>query len=32
MAGHELVRTLVREILIDPIVWLVDATGGSWRN
>ncbi len=32
IAGHEAVRTLVREILIDPIVWLVDATGGSWRN
>jgi hypothetical protein len=32
IAGHKLVRTLVRELLIDPIVWLVDATGGSWRN
>ena len=32
IAGHEAVRTLVREILIDPIVWLVDTTGGSWRN
>ena len=32
IARRELVRTLVRELLIDPIVWLVDATGGSWRN
>jgi hypothetical protein len=32
IAGHEAVRTLVREILIDPIVWLVDTTGGLWRN
>jgi hypothetical protein len=32
IAGHEAVRTLVREILIDPIVWLVDVTGGAWRN
>jgi len=32
IAGHEAVRTLVRETLIDPIVWLVDVTGGAWRN
>jgi hypothetical protein len=32
IAAHEPVRTLVREFLIDPIVWLVDVTGGSWRS
>jgi uncharacterized repeat protein (TIGR02543 family) len=32
IAGHELVRTLVRELLIDPIVWVVESTGGMWRN
>ena len=32
IAAHEPVRTLVRELLIDPIVWLVDVTGGSWRS
>jgi len=32
IAGHEAVRTLVRELLIDPIVWLVDTTGGLWQN
>lgn len=32
IAEHGVVRTLVRELLIDPIVWLVEATGGIWRN
>jgi hypothetical protein len=32
IAAHEPVRTLVRELLLDPIVWLVDVTGGAWRN
>lgn len=32
IARHEPVRTLVRELLLDPIVWLVDVTGGAWRN
>jgi hypothetical protein len=32
IARHELVRTLVRELLVDPIVWVVEATGGMWRN
>ena len=26
------VRTLVRELLVDPVVWLVEATGDIWRN
>jgi hypothetical protein len=32
IAGNEIVRTLVRELLVDPIVWLVEATGDIWRN
>ena len=32
IADHELLRTLVRELLIDPIVWVVEATGDIWRN
>jgi hypothetical protein len=32
IAGNELLRTLVREFLIDPIVWVVEATGDIWRN
>jgi len=26
------VRTLVRELVVDPIVWLVEATGDISRN
>jgi hypothetical protein len=32
IAGNEAVRTLVRELLVDPIVWLVEATGDTWQN
>jgi hypothetical protein len=32
IAGNALLRTLVREFLIDPIVWVVKATGDMWRN
>ena len=32
IAGNEFLRTLIRELLIDPIVWVVDATGHIWRN
>ena len=32
IAGHEVVRTLVRELLIDPVVWVVEATRDIWRN
>jgi len=32
IAGNELLRTLVREFLIDPIVWAVEATEDIWRN
>ena len=29
---HNFVRTLVRELLVDPIVWVVQSTGGIWQN
>jgi hypothetical protein len=32
IASHEVLRTLVRELLIDPIVRVVQATGGIWRS
>ena len=32
IAVSNLSRTLVRELLVDPIVWVVEATGGIWRN
>jgi len=32
IAGNEAVRTLVRDLLVNPIVWLVEATGDTWRN
>jgi uncharacterized repeat protein (TIGR02543 family) len=32
ISGNSLLRTLVRELLVDPVVWVVGATGGTWRN
>jgi hypothetical protein len=32
IARNEVVRTLVRELLVDPIVWLVEATGDTWQT
>jgi len=32
ITGNEVVRTLVRDLLVDPIVWLVEATGDAWEN
>ncbi len=32
IARHELLRIMVRELLVDPIVWVVEATGDTWRN
>ena len=32
IAGNELLRTMVRELLIDPIVWAVETTEDIWRN
>ena len=32
IAGNSFLRTLVRELLLDPFVWVVEATGEMWRN
>jgi hypothetical protein len=32
IAGNELLTTLVRELLVDPIVWVVQAAGDTRRN
>jgi DMSO/TMAO reductase YedYZ molybdopterin-dependent catalytic subunit len=32
IAGNEVLRTFVREMLVDPLVWIVEATGTMWRN
>ena len=32
MARSDLLRTPVRELLVDPVVWIVEATGDIWRN
>jgi hypothetical protein len=32
IARSDLSGTLVRELLVDPIVWIVEATGDIWRN
>jgi hypothetical protein len=32
LAGNGVVRTLVRELLVDPLIWMFEATGNIWRN
>jgi hypothetical protein len=32
ISGNSFLRTLVRELLVDPVVWMVEATGGIWRR
>jgi hypothetical protein len=32
IARSDFLRTLVRELLVDPVVWIVEATGDIWRN
>jgi len=32
ISGSNFLRTLVRELLVDPAVWMVEATGGIWRK
>jgi hypothetical protein len=32
IARSDLLRTIVREFLVDPIVWIIEATGDIWRN
>jgi len=31
ISGNELLRILVRELLVNPIVWMVESTGDMWR-
>jgi hypothetical protein len=32
IARSDTLRTLVREFLVDPVVWIVETTGAIWRN
>ena len=32
IAGSNFLRTLVRELVVDPIVWLAEATSDVWRR
>jgi uncharacterized repeat protein (TIGR02543 family) len=32
MSGDSFLRTVVRELLVDPMVWVVGAAGDIWRN
>jgi hypothetical protein len=32
IAGNEVAMTLIRELLVDPVVWLVEATADMWRK
>ena len=32
ISEHQPLRTLVRELLVDPVVWVVDAIGILWRD
>jgi uncharacterized repeat protein (TIGR02543 family) len=32
ISGNSFLRTVVRELLVDPVVWMVGATGDIWRN
>jgi hypothetical protein len=32
IVGSEILRTLVRELLVDPLVWTAEVTGAIWRG
>jgi len=32
ISGSSFLRILVRELLVDPVVWIVEATSDIWRN
>ena len=32
ISGNSFLRTVVRELLVDPMVWVVGATGNIWLN
>jgi hypothetical protein len=31
ISGNSFLRTVVRELLVDPVVWVVGAAGDIWR-
>jgi hypothetical protein len=32
ISGNSFLRTLVRELLVDPVVWVIGAAGDMWRD
>ena len=32
ISENDVLKTLVRELLVDPVVWVVEAIGSLWRN
>jgi hypothetical protein len=32
IAGNSFLKTVVRELVVDPVVWIVEATGAIWRD
>jgi hypothetical protein len=32
ISEHEPLRTLIRELLVEPVVWVVEATGTLWQD
>jgi hypothetical protein len=32
ISGNSFLTTVVRELLVDPVAWVVGAVGGIWRN
>jgi hypothetical protein len=32
ISGHGVLRTLVRELLVHPVVWVVEAAEAIWGN
>ena len=32
ISGNSFLKTVVRELLVDPVVWMVGVTGDIWRN
>ena len=32
ISGSSFLRSFVRVLLVDPVVWMVEATGGMWRK
>jgi uncharacterized repeat protein (TIGR02543 family) len=32
ISGNSFLTTVIRELLVDPVVWMVEAAGDIWRN